>query len=271
MELPEKLLQSIFTEVVNEYNKSDLAAISGYTYTPNNLTLNEIRECLNALPSENSTILDIGTGKGIVPRFFKKLGCRTISLDNPLSGSDALTNLTSTGIEIIEGDILKDTIPMTDSSVNCILFGDVIEHLIHSPKPAIKEFLRILVPGGCCVASTPNSLRLSARIRLLLGYSNWPMLTEFYNSEYHGGHHHEYTLNEFKYAFEASGFKILKTSLQGTVTSVQVPRFSDLNSKYRANDTKSHPLITLGKIPIYFLEKLIPNFRPTMLLVAQKA
>jgi hypothetical protein len=34
-------------------------------------------------------------------------------------------------------------------------------------------------PNGFCVATTPNALRVSARIRLALGYSNWPKLTDF--------------------------------------------------------------------------------------------
>ena len=99
--------------------------------------------------------MDIGTGMGIAPRFAKKLGAKVTTLDSyEASGSDAIENIKNEGIETLFIDILKDKLPFNDNSIDIIFFGDVIEHLLHSPKRVLLEFNRILKPGGVCIAST---------------------------------------------------------------------------------------------------------------------
>jgi SAM-dependent methyltransferase len=269
MKLSNEERDVIHAEVTREYNVSPLAVERGYVYIPGRNAMEEIDGCLRYL-NPGSTLLDVGTGMAIVPRFIKKLGCRVVSIDNPLSGSDAAANAELAGIETLSCDIIQEPIPLPDASVDCINFGDVIEHLLHSPRPAIREFWRVLKPGGACIATTPNALRLSARLRLALGISNWPEIKEYYDEVYHGGHHHEYTPEEFQYVFTACGFEIEAFRLYGTVTKVAIPSMGDLQSKYRGNDRTTHPLIALAKMPIAALEHLVPRFRPRMLVAARK-
>jgi SAM-dependent methyltransferase len=270
MDISENERRQIYHSVINEYNTTPLATRHGFKYAPDEMKFREISECLAALPSRDSVFLDIGTGMGIAPRFFKKIGCRCITVDNPLTGGEAASNAALAGIETITADILQVPLPLVDASVDCILFADVIEHLLHSPKRAIEEFRRVLKIGGVVVASTPNALRLSARIRLAIGYSNWPALTDFYDAAYHAGHHHEYTASEFRYSFETLGFDVENVILGGTVATVAVPSMSSLQSRYRGKDIETHPLIKLAKMPIWLLERAVPNFRPSMILVARK-
>lgn len=270
MNISENEIRKIYADVIAEYNTTPLSVNEGFVYKPNEIKLNEIIACAQAMPSNGATLLDVGTGMGVAPRVFKKLGCRTITLDNPQTGGSAAQNAALAGIETISCDLMSQRIELPDQSVDCVLFADVIEHFIHSPKRAIDEFFRVLKPDGICVATTPNALRISARIRLALGYSNWPNLEEFYYSEFHNGHHHEYTPGEFKFAFTRGGFRIVRFVLDGTVADVEIPSFRDLQSKSRGRDRGTHPLISLAKLPIYILERLVPNFRPSMLLVAEK-
>lgn len=270
MRFTENELSDLYRGVIEEYNRTPLAVQGGYFCIPSETKLQELKECLSAMSAEHSVFLDIGTGMGIAPRFFKKIGRRSITVDHPAAAQESGANAELAGIEIMRVDILRDPIPVPDASVDCILFADVIEHLLHSPKPALKEFWRVLKPNGVCIASTPNSLRLSARLRLFMGYSNWPALSDFYDLPYHGGHHHEYSPTEFHYAFQEIGFKVEKLLLHGTVATVSVRSFSDLQPMHRGKSDGSHPLINVAKLPIWLLERAVPNFRPSMLLVARK-
>jgi len=273
MDITLREMQSIYAEVIAEYNATPLAIEEKYVYESSEGKFTELRECVKYMPSKQGTFLDIGTGMGIAPRFFKKLGCQSITIDNPVTGGDSMQNTVAAGVKGMLCDIMNAPLPLADNSVDCILFADVIEHLLHSPKFPLMEFRRVLKPGGVCVATTPNAMRLSVRIRVLLGISNWPYIGDFFDLSYHGGHHHEYTIEEFKSVFTRSGFELLRFALDGTVASVKISSLENLQPRKRSGKvaaSRTHPLISLAKIPIYLLERAFPAFRPQMLLVARK-
>ena len=264
-------LSRLYRAVIEEYNASPLAALRGWTTAPSDNKLREIEEIYARLPHKDSVFLDVGTGQGIPPRFFKKLGYRVVAVDNPAAYSQAtLENAVLAGIEAFPCDIVSEKLPLADETVDCILCADVIEHLLHSPKFALQEFARVLKPGGVCIVTTPNAVRLSVRIRVVLGISNWPHLRQFFNAPYHKGHHHEYTEAELRFAFRASGFEIAKFRYVGTVTGVAVERLEDLQPQPRRREGRTHPLVRLAKIPVYVLERLVPHFRQVLFLVARK-
>jgi SAM-dependent methyltransferase len=266
-------MRALYAETIKEYNVSPLAVEENYVAIPTEEKFAEITECVKYLPSRHSTFLDVGTGMGIAPRFFQKLGCQTVTIDNPVTGGNGLRNAMAAGIKSIPCDIMNSALPLADDSIDCILFADVIEHLLHSPKFPLNEFRRVLRPGGVCVATTPNAMRLSVRLRVLLGYSNWPYIGDFFDSPYHGGHHHEYTIAEFNSVFERSNFEVINFVLGGSVASVNITSLAELQSRCRAGAaaaTRTHPLISIAKIPIYLLERVFPPFRPQMLLVGRK-
>lgn len=273
MEIPIAELRKLYAEVIDEYNTSPLAVEEKFIATFEEPKFLEVVECVKYLPSRNATFLDIGTGKGIAPRFFRKLGCNSITADNQITGGNALRNAMEAGVTGINCDIVSTPLPLEDESIDCILFADVIEHLIHSPKFPIMEFQRVLKKGGVCIATTPNSMRLSVRIRVLLGYSNWPFVGDYFDAPYHEGHHHEYTINEFKYVFSRLNFEIPQFILTGTVASVNISSLGSIQTRRRSGvsrDSRTHPLISLAKIPIYLLERLFPSLRPGMILIARK-
>jgi len=210
MELSENRLSQMLDEVREEHNRSPLAVRDGWYFLEDDDFLRlQLRAVLNALPDAGGVFLDIGTGRGLCPRAVKKVGARSISVDSPLvSGRSALENVAEAGVETLSIVVGEQSIPLPDQSVDCILFADVIEHLANSPKPVLREIWRLLKPGGICVASTPNAVRLTARLKLLFGQSNWPNVFDYYDQAFHGGHHHEYTRDEFRGVFEREGFEI---------------------------------------------------------------
>jgi SAM-dependent methyltransferase len=264
----EGVIRAIYSQVIDEYHGTPLAKL-GYVFKPTQAKFREVEALARYLP-EGGTLLDIGTGMAIVPRTMKRLGARVISVDPPFSSSVARENANLAGIETLVCDVTREAIPLEDGTVDCILFADVIEHLVHSPRPAVVEFARVLRPGGVVVATTPNAVRLPVRLKVVLGHSNWQALDDFYDQEVHGGHHHEYTPEEFRASFERAGFEIAEFLLHGSTMDVRVDSFAALDSRVRHGTKRSHPAIALAKLPIAALEAIFPRMRRDMLLVARK-
>lgn len=106
--------------------------------------------------SEGGVFVDIGTGRGIVPRLVKKLGIRAVTVDSPAAaGTSAIENAALAGVEGHLCNVGQESLPFENEMADCVFFADVIEHLIHSPKPVSDEIRRVLKPGGVCARSPP--------------------------------------------------------------------------------------------------------------------
>jgi 2-polyprenyl-3-methyl-5-hydroxy-6-metoxy-1,4-benzoquinol methylase len=57
---------------------------------------------------------------------------------------------------------------LADRRFDCIIFADVLEHLIE-PRRCLEQAIRFLQPGGCVVVSVPNIRHLSALWAIFLG------------------------------------------------------------------------------------------------------
>ena len=257
-------LKAVWGEAIAAYHATPLAAQYRFAATPAKFT--ELRALVDHMP-EGGTLLDIGTGMAIMPRTLKALGARVISVDPPFTGPEAAANAALAGIETLVCDVTAEPLPLPSGSVDVVLFADVIEHLLHSPRPALAEFHRVLKPGGACLATTPNAVRLPVRLKVLMGWSNWPPLSDFYDEPVHGGHHHEYTPEEFRAAFTGAGFAVESLLLHGTTRDVATISFDRLAGDGR--DRSGNPLVGLAKLPIALIEALVPRLRRDMLLVAR--
>lgn len=89
-----------------------------------------------------------------------------------------------------------------DKQYDIIIFADVLEHLIH-PAMVLREFSRLLSPGGRVVISLPNVAFLLNRLRLLLGkwdYTDFGTLDKT--------HLRFYTLRSAQQMVEEAGLKV---------------------------------------------------------------
>lgn len=267
-----RYFEDLYLSISNSYNRTFLSKEKGYTHIPNDYELAEL-SLIGEKIKKGSNFLDIGTGMGIAPRFAKKLGAKVTTLDSyEASGSDAIENIKSEGIETLFLDILKDKIPIEDNSIDIIFFGDVIEHLLHSPKRALLEFNRILKPGGVCIASTPNAVRLSVRIKVLLGFSNWSDLDSFWEDDFNNGHHHEYTLSEFCSVFIKTGFEIERALMEeASLKNQTFSKISDLKRQNRSNTRrKKEGLYYIFRKLSILLVNIFPQLKSSMIVVAKK-
>jgi len=263
----------VYAAVADEYNQSPLATQEGWTYSPSFQGFLHMRAIANYL-SPNGLLVDIGTGCGIGARFGLKLGARVISIDSSdASGLSALQNVKLAGAEVYSCDLLRDQLPVESETADCVLFSDVIEHLLHSPKPGLLEIKRILKPGGVCVASTPNSTRLSVRLKLMFGFSNWPDIHDFFHAPGHFGHHHEYSITEFRYVFEESGFTVKSFELyEHNLRATRIHSLDQLGNHDRKTENRRPESLKyrLAKVPFIALTQLAPSLRSNMLLIASK-
>jgi SAM-dependent methyltransferase len=203
-----------YLAVLDEFNASGFAAAHALKEHPKAGQIAEINALARLLP-EGGTLLDIGTGTGVVPMTFHRLGRRVVSVD--LGGSDrlrdALQRIKDLGVEGHWAEVGEEPIPLPDASVDVAFAGDVVEHLPNSPRPFMRELARVLRPGGWCVLTTPNAVRLSVRLKVLLGHSNWMPLSEIYDGERNYGHHKEYEAAEFAALFRLSGFADIRIEM----------------------------------------------------------
>ena len=74
-------------------------------------------------------------------------------------------------VDIRQGD-MGGTLPYDDSSFDYITCIEGLEH-IENPQQAIREFSRLLKPGGHLIGSIPNILNIEERFKWLLhGYTS---------------------------------------------------------------------------------------------------
>ena len=273
-QLSKNLIKKIYLSVSKEYNKTPLSTKHKWVHKPNDYGLKELL-ILAKYIKKDMKILDIGTGMGIAPRFAKKINKNNtvISIDSyAASGITALENVKPAGIETHSVDILKDKLPFESNSIDLIFFGDVIEHLLHSPKPAIEEFYRVLKPSGYCISATPNAVRLTTRIKVLAGYSNWSNLDDFWEKDFNEGHHHEYTIDEFCSVFERVGFLVVEKIMEeSNLKNNSINKFSDLKSqKRRIGEKQKEGIFYYLKKIALILVNIFPSLKSSMILVVKK-
>lgn len=87
-------------------------------------------------------------------------------------------------------------LPFADSSLDTVLFSEVIEHL-DTPDKALSEIYRVLRPGGRVIIIFPND-RTLMMARLAMG-----MIRE---ALYDPGHVHQWTPRQLRLALRDEGF-----------------------------------------------------------------
>jgi len=127
-------------------------------------------------------------------------------------------NVESKKIIIIDGDkSFKPTIvadlnnPLTlkDNSVDIVIAGEIIEHLIN-PFRFLKEINRILKKGGELILSTPNAVDLKSRLKVIFGKLPTNGARAFPSVEYHSFYHKaDYNWQILKEMIEKADFKIV--------------------------------------------------------------
>lgn len=163
-------------------------------------------------PLPTGPLLDVPAGEGALAASLIELGMDVRCCDL-YPGIFGLEN-----VEIKRAD-LSDSLPYEDGTFEYVTCIEGLEH-IENPHQAIREFARVLKPGGRIIVSIPNILNIEERFKwLFFGYTSHfkPLSSEFLKSavsnEFEGMqevalHINPIAYSEVRYALENSGFSI---------------------------------------------------------------
>lgn len=107
------------------------------------------------------THLDVGSGRGqLIKQMQERFGVTSSACDY----TDTLMQLPGQKVDV--ANLNHEGLPYPDKSFDIVTATEVIEHLEHY-RETVREFYRVLKPGGVCILSTPNILNIKSRLRFL--------------------------------------------------------------------------------------------------------
>ncbi len=154
-------------------------------------------------PRPGARLLDAGASPGHVSALCQSLGWKVAAVDRfprqafpPRTGAPHLNLFEARGIHAVEMDITAGPLPFVDGAFDAVLFNETLEHLVGSPMGAMKEFARVLAPGGRLTLTTPNVASLRNRAAFVMGRNIYTNLETAINVHPYKCHNREYTLAE---------------------------------------------------------------------------
>ncbi len=114
-------------------------------------------ELFNLIPKNASRVIEVGCAYGAMGAKYKKENpfCEYIGIEiSEKAAKEAEKNLDKVHQIDIEKTLLSE-IGIEDESVDCIIYGDVLEHL-YDPTKVIDEQKRYLKKGGIILSCIPN-------------------------------------------------------------------------------------------------------------------
>lgn len=156
-------------------------------------------------------VLDVPAGHGSISHRLKQLGFE-------VSASDLYPELFELeDIEIRKAD-LDRRLPYDDAWFEHVVCVEGLEH-IENPANAIREFARLMKPGGTLVVSVPNIMNIEERLKWLFnGYTSHfkplsaealaPIRKEYAGIEEAALHVNPIGYSELRFLLESNGFEV---------------------------------------------------------------
>ncbi|GAB4478121.1 MAG: hypothetical protein Kow00124_22090 [Anaerolineae bacterium] len=188
------------------------AHVLRYLYT-DLYRIQEVAEIVIRHSSPGENILDIGMGYGfydmVLARHYDRV-VRGLELTENIPVYSGLAR--DMGVEVIEGGLTAQGLPLPDASVDFVILSEVLEHLRIGPALALREIGRVLRPGGHLLVTTPNIARLINVMHLLAGRNIIERLPDEGADLDHitdaWQHIREYTMGELTDLLARSGFDV---------------------------------------------------------------
>ena len=111
----------------------------------------------------------------------------------------------------------RHTLGFGNASFDTILCWETMEHLNFNPVKIVREFHRVLKPGGRVCITVPNKASFQSILALILGRSERALIDSYYEFEdyisngkkaFYGFHWREYSRSELRHLFARAGFSV---------------------------------------------------------------
>ena len=178
---------------------------------------------ISDLINENSQVLDVGCGDGVLMEFLvqeKKVNIRGIEISKT-----KVQNCIAKGLTIIEGNAEEDLRQFPDKSFDYVILSQTLQAFLN-PEKVINELLRI---GKQAIVTIPNFGYWKIRLHLLFK-GTMPVTKILPDEWYNTPNIHLCTIKDFVFFSKDKNFKLsksiaLKDSQQSFITN------SNLNLK----------------------------------------
>ncbi len=174
-------------------------------------------DVVSLVPKDATDILEIGCAAGMTGRELKKnsdVYFAGVEIDHK-AALEAKKVLDC----VIEGNVETLDLPFEEQRFDCILFADVLEHLV-DPLTVLKKIRKFLKMDGTIIASIPNVQYLGVLNQLVEG--NWTYKDEGILDR---THLRFFTYREILKLFDEAGYKI------STVSETLDPQYKNMNSQ----------------------------------------
>ncbi len=159
---------------------------------------------ISDLIDENSHVLDVGCGDGILMEYLvkeKKVNIRGIEISKT-----KVQNCIAKGLAIIEGNAEEDLKQFPDKSFDYVVLSQTLQAFLN-PEKVINELLRI---GKQAIVTIPNFGYWKIRLHLLLK-GTMPVTRTLPDEWYNTPNIHLCTIKDFVYFSKAKNFKLSKS------------------------------------------------------------
>lgn len=161
----------------------------------------ERKDIIALIPAGASRLLDVGCGFGLMGKRLKEK-IQNLEVTGIEREGEVINVARSNVDKLIVGDVENIKLPFEKDYFDCLVYGDVLEHL-KDPWKLLKEHTYYLKRGGCCIVSVPNISHYSIIKGLLSDvweYKPSGILDET--------HLRFFTLESIRKMFEDSGYAI---------------------------------------------------------------
>ena len=122
------------------------------------------REIIGVVPACAKCVLSVGCSAGASESELIKRGVKVVGIEiNPTAAAIARQR----GLIVLEGDASKIDISEVNEFFDCLIYGDVLEHLPDPASVLIQHVTRLL-PDGIVYVSVPNFRRYSVFWQLFI-------------------------------------------------------------------------------------------------------
>ena len=166
-----------------------------------NYDIPELNLDIFRLVKDNSRVLDVGCASGkLAEKLKKEKHCFVMGIE---SNQELAKRARARCDKVLGEDISKlEKLPVEKNFFDCIIFADILEHLV-DPDGVLIKFKQYLSDQGYILLSVPNIANWEIRLRLLFGNFDYndPLID--------GGHIRFFNLASIKRLLRECGYRVV--------------------------------------------------------------